>query len=296
MVGDFAGLTNIGGRGGPGGISRGKLVLDFILDPSLDLPDNIRQYMGFNLMWGNVFADQVEIKCVSNCAVEVDDAGWPKIDTLCQGVYGLANDLFGDEFVKCPYIRRRIAHILDSTPASEEPSQDETRKLRDRLAALFTEQQPLLPAATQAAGGPASMSLWSFFAKFFHTSVKRRVQPGLRTFLSASAALTVFFLVAFLVYALTISSPSVSSSSLLASFFGCVVLGALVPSLLAGLYHHLRMQHLFVKLRLPWRRRPVYGTISQTVILVRRDRTVHYFFRDTRGHTIKPWEETTFSF
>jgi hypothetical protein len=41
MVGDFAGLTNIGGRGGPGGISRGKLVLDFILDPSLDLPDNM---------------------------------------------------------------------------------------------------------------------------------------------------------------------------------------------------------------------------------------------------------------
>ena len=59
-----------------------------------------RQYMGFNLMWGNVFADQVEIKCVSNCAVEADDAGRPKIDTLCQGVYGLANDLFGDEFVK----------------------------------------------------------------------------------------------------------------------------------------------------------------------------------------------------
>jgi uncharacterized protein with NRDE domain len=41
MAGDFAGLTNIGGRGGPGGISRGKLVLDFILDPSLDLPDNM---------------------------------------------------------------------------------------------------------------------------------------------------------------------------------------------------------------------------------------------------------------
>jgi len=182
---------------------------------------------------------------------------------------------------------------LESTPESEEPSQDETRKLRDRLAALFTEQQPLLPAATQAADGPASMPLWPFFAKFFHTSKKRRVQPGLRTFLSASVALTVFFLVAFLVYALTISSPSVSSSSLLTSFFGCLVL---VPSLLAGLYHHLRMQHLFVKLRLPWRRRPVYGTISQTVILVRRDRTLHYFFRDTRGHTIKPWEETTLTF
>jgi hypothetical protein len=40
-AGSFAGLTNIGGRGGPGGISRGKLVLDFILDPSLDLPDNM---------------------------------------------------------------------------------------------------------------------------------------------------------------------------------------------------------------------------------------------------------------
>jgi hypothetical protein len=56
--------------------------------------------MGFNLMWGNVFADQVEIKCVSNCAVDVDDAGRPKIDTLHQGVHGLANDLLGDEFVK----------------------------------------------------------------------------------------------------------------------------------------------------------------------------------------------------
>jgi hypothetical protein len=67
--------------------------------------------MGFNLMWGNVFAEQVEIKCVSNCAVELDDAGNPKIDTLCQGVHGLANDLLGDEFVKVPYLMTLNIHI-----------------------------------------------------------------------------------------------------------------------------------------------------------------------------------------
>jgi hypothetical protein len=196
-----------------------------------------------------------------------------------------------------PYIRKRIAHILDSTPitsGSAELSQDDTRELRDRLAALFTEQQPLVPttsARLAASDGPASMPLWPFLAKFFHTSKKRRVQPGLRTFLSGLAALTVFLLVAFLICALT--STSMPSLSLLVA---CIAMGAFVPSLAAGLYHHLRMQHLFVKLRLPWRRAPIYGTISQTVILVRRDRTAYYSYRDTRGDTIHPWQETTLSF
>lgn len=76
-------------------------------------------------------------------------------------------------------------------------------------------------------------------------------------------------------------------------FIAVVILGAFLPSLGAGLYHHLRMQHLFVKVVLPLKGH-VYGTISQTIILVRRDATVHYFYRDTRGDTIKMWNETRF--
>lgn len=67
------------------------------------LADRSAQFMGFNLIWGNVFADQVEIKCVSNCAVERDEEGRPRVDTLHSGVYGLANDLLGDEHVKVLY-------------------------------------------------------------------------------------------------------------------------------------------------------------------------------------------------
>jgi hypothetical protein len=149
-------LTNIGGRGGPGGVSRGKLVLDFILDPTRDLPTNIRQYVGF--------------------------------------------------------------------------------------------------------------------------------KPGLRSFLSCFAAFFLLFLLAFFI----------SSSSLFGSLF-VVLVGALVPALFVGLYHHLRMQHLFVKLKWPWGKH-IFGTISQTVIIVRRDRQAPSFFRDTRASTIQPWEETTLTF
>lgn len=40
-VGNLAALTNIGGRGGPGGISRGKLVVDFILGPPSELHEKL---------------------------------------------------------------------------------------------------------------------------------------------------------------------------------------------------------------------------------------------------------------
>lgn len=170
------------------------------------------------------------------------------------------------------------------------PSEAVIHKLRDRLAALFTEQQPLLPPAlgveSTSALRPSSLPLVPFFEKFFRTSKKRRVQPGLRTFVMAFAAL--FFTV--LALAL-LSAAIVGSAPALPIFLSAILLGAFMPALGAGLYHHLRMQHLFVKLRLPGRGN-VYGTISQTIILVSRDRRVHYFYRDTRGDTIEPWEET----
>jgi len=59
------------------------------------------QYLGFNLVWGNVFTNPVTMKYLSNCAVDDrDEEGRPKVLTLDGGVYGLANDLLDDEFVK----------------------------------------------------------------------------------------------------------------------------------------------------------------------------------------------------
>ena len=61
-TGLFACLTNIGGRGGPGGLSRGRLVLSFLTadrgEPNLPtLLARRKTYPGFNLMWGRVLPD-----------------------------------------------------------------------------------------------------------------------------------------------------------------------------------------------------------------------------------------------
>lgn len=195
---------------------------------------------------------------------------------------------------QCPYIRKRIAHVLTSTPSfNGSPADADVWKLRDRLAALFTEQQPLFPLALTASdtssSGPSALPILPFLEKFFHTSRKRRIQPGLRTFLVTCVALFSFLAALFLL-TVCIDTGVAPSLGALAVLF----LIALLPSLALGLYHHLRMQHLFVKLRVPGRGN-AYGTISQTIILVRGDRQVHYFYRNTQGNTIQPWQETRFA-
>jgi len=192
--------------------------------------------------------------------------------------------------LQSPYIKKRVTEIVSSTPASVSMiSNEDVLRLRDRLASLFTEQQPILPLGLPLAAPALPMPLWPFLTKFFYTSKKRRIQPGLRTFLTL--VFSIWFILAFLIIAWSTFTAGFPAFP----FFFPSLFVVFLFSLLVGLYHHLRMQHLFVRLRLP-RKGNVYGTISQSIIIVRRDHTAQYFYRNTQGGTIMPWEEATVSF
>jgi hypothetical protein len=55
---------------------------------------------GFNLLWGNVFDAQPQLSVINNVDPKDKNGTPPRITTVSNGVYCLANDMFGDEFVK----------------------------------------------------------------------------------------------------------------------------------------------------------------------------------------------------
>ncbi len=176
---------------------------------------------------------------------------------------------------QCPYVQKRMEQILSTISPLEKEQTEEVPietvyKLRDEVGSLFTEQQPLFSAST----GPSPLPLLPLLAKFFCFSSRRRIQPGLRTSL-------VSLLICFLLSALFATPQSYSG----------IAMVSVVVSFVVGFCHHVRLQHLFVRLPVPHRR---YGTISQTVIISCRDGSIHYFYRSTllnRRTAMDKWQE-----
>ena len=262
ILGAFAGLTNIGGRGGKGGISRGSLVYSLLEAPQdyQQLLKDRKRYYGFNLIWSDdIYSLQPRVFYVSNCYPEdPGSSSVPRIEVLQQGegmkyyrphspvhedgvVVGVGNDLLQDEYVKCPYIEKRgkeilqqLSHTTSSTSTTAPGGINETeeerlleasaQKLRDQLAALF------------ASHTTSCYSTLSLLEKFFLWTKRRRRQPGAATFYCLFALLAVLMTLSFAVMHGGFSIPVVATG----------LVGAFLLAFMVGFWHHLRMQHLFV--------------------------------------------------
>ncbi len=260
--GHFATLTNIGGRGGPGGVSRGALTRAFVESPSRARArlegGAAYRYKGFNLLWcENIRAPSPVVSYLSNCDPDNPAPARPPVtrrvhaSTPAGLVIGLGNDLLGDEHVKSP---RVCAHVRERLARAPRASAGERETPRARVTAL---QDALIEGLCERSLGDATLG--ATLEKFFRWSRSRRLQPGARTTLVITPALAM----------LTLASLGPSLPSLLLA----VTLG-----LALGLLHHVKMQHLFVDVPAGRRR---WTTVAQTVIVVDRHGVIHFAQRRT---------------
>ncbi|MCB9751115.1 MAG: NRDE family protein [Myxococcales bacterium] len=271
VAGHFAALTNIGGRGGRGGVSRGALTRAFIESPAraeaLLRGPAVYRYKGFNLLWSaDIRAARPTVHYVTNC--DPDDrarGGSPRVHELRADddaglIVGLGNDLLGDEHVKSPRVEAHTRAVLRRAPvaAADEPALPPARidALRDALVEVFCERT--------LDGAPRGATL----EKFLRWSRRRRLQPGARTALVAAPAL----------WLIAASARRAAPTRLLAALLG---LGM-------GYAHHRRMQHLFVDVPAGARR---WTTVAQTVVLVDRHGVIHFHQRRTLAGPARagPW-------
>lgn len=257
--GHFATLTNMDGRGGRGAVSRGALTLAFVRDPrtaQLRL-ERRAQAQGFNLLWcEDVREARPRLSYATNC--DPNDPGAPRpppITTLRAPpggslVFGLGNDLLGDEHVKSPHLEQGLrARLRACDPGGRSPEAlaAGARHLRDALGAMLCRTS--VPAVSSLA----------VLDKLVRWTPRRRLQPGARTAMIAGSLLA----------AGAALLPGASAAR--------VLLGAGL-GVSAGVAHHLRMQHIFVDLPMLTRR---WTTVAQTVVVVDRRGVIHFFGRRT---------------
>ncbi len=57
------------------------------------------KYGGFNVIWGNLFATNIQLRYLSNHSII--QKGQSEFTVLpSRGIFGLANNLLGDEYIK----------------------------------------------------------------------------------------------------------------------------------------------------------------------------------------------------
>ena len=283
----FSVVTNIGGRGGRGTgarYSRGLLVTDLALhgpeDPRLvrKLEDRAH-FPGFNLVTGLLQPNASPPLYITNCDPDTSAASPQRAwKALAPGsVHAVGNDLLGDDAVRAEDARLRVQRLLSERGSCQTKGADE---LAEACAAIFSD--PALPATPS----------WSaILAKFLLVSRRRRRQPGIALALLTAALL---FLVILLGVSLIDGSPMLEH--LFAAFFASLLLGSCF-----GFWHHCNMQAIFVHAPLPLpgklRQKYLWTTVAQTVIILDKFQTIHYYFRDTNNKKpshLPPWIKFSF--
>eukprot|EP01095_Lingulamoeba_sp_RSL-Kostka_P008066 TRINITY_DN2640_c0_g2_i1.p1 TRINITY_DN2640_c0_g2~~TRINITY_DN2640_c0_g2_i1.p1 ORF type:complete len:386 (-),score=83.89 TRINITY_DN2640_c0_g2_i1:348-1505(-) len=313
-TGSFCAITNIGGRGGiidenrkkmkDEYFARGNLVYKFLKDPyDPNLLKNRKYYQGYNLIWGNIFKENVKMNYNNNCDPSDKHPTLPIITSFRYGYFGLGNDFIDDEYVKCKYIEKRGKEIIkdifyekngniNNSNNNDDDDQDSDEKivrLRDELDCLFDEK--LKFDFKNYFDSDSYYNIFSLIGKFIYTSPTRRIQPGLRTSIYSTCFLTILMFLLIFINIIFFSSDTFISCLmdvilkplyyLLISFFISLLIGLII-----GFVHHLYLQDIFVDIDLPFKK---YGTISKTCIIVTKDQKLHYYFKETKDKDKSKW-------
>lgn len=227
------------------------------------------EYPGFNLFFCKIGNKKGESEgfVFSNCDPEDEGKQVPNLHKIGSGVNVIGNDLFRDEHIKSPFLQSQMKKVLEESKSlgCQNEEKERVEKLANRLADSTSQMPPF--------------SLPKFLHKWIHFSSKRRVQPALRT---------LFLLLLISCFAFAFSLSFLGYSSLI--FLGFFLLSF---SLSVSLFHHYRMQGLFVHVPFPGKLE--WKTVSQTILIVTKSGNCYYFFRRTiKRNQLDKW--TTLSF
>eukprot|EP01114_Cavostelium_apophysatum_P015454 TRINITY_DN4205_c0_g1_i1.p1 TRINITY_DN4205_c0_g1~~TRINITY_DN4205_c0_g1_i1.p1 ORF type:complete len:388 (-),score=68.04 TRINITY_DN4205_c0_g1_i1:146-1309(-) len=302
--GHFAVLTNIGGTLGK--ISRGQLVNDFVTRPSETLLTSRFEYGGFNILWGNIF-DQSPVLHYSNNRdpddpdLRVDStkpAKKPKVTTLKRGIFGLGNELLGDEIVKVPYVENLLRKVISATPRSSQTfiEEETIEQLRDNLASLLQEQNTSL--RTDFLDSPKNWT--NFFLKFATKTRANKRQIGFDLAVKAFFTLLTARLFLGLLLHFIIGEGGSNPVVLFDFSLGFFLRSCLLPLVLGfffGLVVYYRMQSILVQ-KIPFFQ---YGTVAHTIVFTTRTGQIHYYYCNRREvstalNSPSDWDHFRFDF